>query len=91
MDSAATTTSVPEVVVPRTASPTPGSPSRARGSPVRTAVAAPEATLYALTPMIDGADGYAAQDIFTSTSRMAFTWDDLLLLPGKSIRVFLYS
>ncbi len=43
------------------------------------------AETYAKTAMVDYADGYSASDIFSSTSRTAYAWDDLLMLPGGAI------
>jgi IMP dehydrogenase/GMP reductase len=40
------------------------------------------AETYEKTAMVDYADGYSAADIFSSSSRMAYSWDDLLFLPG---------
>ena len=90
-----TTGAVEVSAPPPISSPTPGSPSRrgslpSRGappSPLRSASAAAAAALYAVTEMVDGADGYAASNIFSSASRMAYTWDDLLLLPGEGAPV----
>jgi hypothetical protein len=46
------------------------------------ATGATPAETYAKTPMVDYADGYSAADVFSSSSRTAYSWDDLLFLPG---------
>ena len=37
---------------------------------------------YGDTAMLDAADGYSAHDIFTASNKVAYTYDDIIMLPG---------